>query len=212
VDGKAMTTVDPSARSSGSVALHDSSRSDWRILRDTILKSIKTSPSSFLTTADQVDGEPRDFWERELESATWAVAERQGEILGIAAAKPPSEVDFYAFQEKACFIESVWIDPAIRGNGVGERLVTYLIEQMRLAGNHKFYLWVFDHNMAAIRLYKRMEFWQTNNPSNLSDIIEIQFCREFDTDVIGDDELELNATRRLQDSEDLGLTYRMLTS
>ena len=183
------------------------------ILRDTILKSVTTSPSAFLATAEELEAEPPEYWENRLKSSTWAVVQRGNQTLGIAAAKPPGEVDDYALQEDACFIESVWIDPSLRGKGLGERLVTYLIEQQRkAAGIQRFYLWVFDYNAPAIRLYNRMDFKPTGQPSQLLDKAEIQFLRVFDSDLIDDDELKRNAAARKKDRKDLGITYRLLSA
>jgi ribosomal protein S18 acetylase RimI-like enzyme len=184
----------------------------WRILRDAIRESITTSPASFLTTADEVAGEDPAYWEPRLRSAAWAVAELRDKVVGIAAAKAPGEVDGYALQENACFIESVWIAPEVRQHGIGERLVTYLIEQQRQVGVQKFYLWVFDHNTSAKRLYQRMEFKATGNPSILPHRLEVQFVREFGSDVIDAEELARNAARRDQDRRELEITYRMLSS
>ncbi len=186
-------------------------RPDWLILRDTILKSVTTSPDAFLATAAQLGAEQSTYWQGRLELATWAVLQRGNEVLGIAAAKPPSETDDYAQQGKACFIESIWIDPSMRRNGFGERLVTYLVEQQRKDGIQQFYLWVFDENAPAIRLYERLEFKRTWRPSQLLDVPEIQFLRNFDSDVVDDDEQERNAAARDRDLRDLGITYRLLT-
>jgi ribosomal protein S18 acetylase RimI-like enzyme len=185
---------------------------DWQILRDTILESIATSPDSFLASADQLNAEPPEYWKDCLESSTWVVMEQGNKVLGIAAAKPPSMVDAYAPQEKACFIESVWIDPTMRGNGFGERLVTYLMEQRRATGIQYFYLWVFDHNTPAIHLYESMAFKPTGQPSELLCPLEIQYLLKFDSDVLDDDELKRNEAARLWDQADYGITYRRLTA
>jgi ribosomal protein S18 acetylase RimI-like enzyme len=187
-------------------------RSDWRILRDTILESIATSPNSFLASADRLTEEPPEYWKGRLQSSTWAVAEQGNKVLGISAAKPPSEVDDYAPPEKACFIESVWIDPAMRGNGFGERLVTYLMEQRRATGIQYFYLWVFKHNAPAIRLYERMAFKPTGQPSELLEPLEVQYLLKFDSDVLDDDELKRDEAARRQDEIEYGITYRRLTA
>lgn len=186
--------------------------SDWGLLRDTILKSIATSPGAFLATADELKAESPEYWEERLKSSTWAVVQRGNEILGIAAAKPPSDTDRYALREKACFIESVWVDPSLRRKGVGERLVTYLIEQQRSARIHKFYLWVFDYNSPAIRLYDRMDFKRTGRASRLLRRFEIQFVRAFDSDVVDEDELKQNDADRERDQEAFGISYRLLTA
>jgi ribosomal protein S18 acetylase RimI-like enzyme len=213
-DGNGMLADDASGiRSTDDVAQHNVSPSDLDVLRDTILKSVTTSSGAFLATVTELEAEPPEYWENRLRSSTWAVVQRGSQTLGIAAAKPPSEVDDYALQEKACFIESVWIDPSMRGKGFGERLVAYLIEQQRGAvGIQKFYLWVFDYNAPAIRLYKRMGFKPTGQPSDLLDKSEVQFLRAFDSDLIDEDELKQNATDRKKDRKDLGITYRLLSA
>jgi ribosomal protein S18 acetylase RimI-like enzyme len=178
------------------------------ILRETILKSVTTSPAAFLATATELEAERAEYWENRLKSSTWAVVQCGNQTLGIAAAKPPGEMDDYAQQENACFIESVWIDPLWRGRGIGERLVSYLIEQQRqAAGIQKFYLWVFYNNAPAIRLYRRMDFKPTEQ---LSELPEIQFIRSFDSDLVDDDEARQDADARQWDRENFGIVYRLL--
>lgn len=208
-----MMTVVSGVRSLDNAAPPNESRPDWLILRDTILVSIATSPGAFMATAAQIESRPPQFWRRELRFSTWAVVQRQDEILGIAAAKSPSATDLYASREEACFIESVWIAPEMRGDELGQRLVTYLIEKKRRVGVRKFYLWVFDHNTPAISLYKRMDFTQTKRFSDLPGGREIQFLREFDREVIiTAEELKADAGERERDWARSGLTYRMLAA
>lgn len=164
-----------------------------------------------MATADQLKDKPAEYWTKRLESATWAVVQCQGRVLGIAAAQPPEADHHPVSWGRACFIESVWVDPSMRGRGIGERLVTYLMEQQRQAGIQDFYLWVFDNNEPAIGLYKRMEFKPTGRPSDLVDRHEIQYLRAFDSNLIDDDELARNQAARQQDRDDLGITYRLLT-
>lgn len=182
---------------------------DWQVLREAVIKSLTTSPDAFLATVDQVAARKPKFWQGKLRSARWAVVQRDGETLGIAAAKPPGETDKYALPGKTCFIESVWIDPCLRERGVGRRLVTYLIEQQRQAGIQDFYLWVFNHNDPAIRLYDRMDFKRTGRESKLP---ETQFLRKFDSDLVDDEELHHNLAERADDERNLGIMYRMLAA
>lgn len=207
-----MRTAESSGvRGSDTAATHSEPRPDWRILRDAILESVATSPDAFLTTADQIKGESQEFWEGKLKSSDWVVVQRRDEIVGIAAAKSPGEIDSYASQQEACFIESVWVAPCMRGKGVGKRLVTYLIEQKRWDGIRQFYLWVFGHNTPAIQLYKRMDFKPTGNPSALG-VPEIQYRLEFDSALIDDEEVGRNEAARKRDWRKLEITYRMLAS
>ena len=174
--------------------------SDWPVLRDTIIKSLELSPDAFLTKLEQVQDEGQEFWELKLGSAQWAVVQREGQTIGIAAAKQPVETDDYAVPGKACFIESVWIAPRVREHGVGRRLVTYLIEQQRQAGIQEFYLWVVHDNDPAIALYDRMDFKRTGRKSKLP---EAQFMRTFDSELVDDEELQYSRAERAAGQERL---------
>lgn len=203
-----MTRSD--TRSSSFVTVPFLPSPDWKVLREAVLTSLRTSPDAFLAELNQVATEEPKFWQRKLESARWAVVQRDGETLAIAAAKPPVEADIeYALPGKACFIESVWVDPRLREHGIGRRLVTYLIEQRRQDRIQDFYLWVFNHNDTAIRLYDRMEFKRTGRSSKLP---ETQFLLKFDSDLIDTEELDRNRDERASDKRNLGITYRMLAN
>lgn len=115
--------------------------------------------------------------------------------------------DDYAVPGKACFIESVWIDPQLRKHGVGRRLVTYLIERQRRVGVQDFYLWVINDNGPAMRLYERMGFKRTGRKSEFP---ETQFLRAFGSKPVGREELENSHGERDTDDRDFGITYRML--
>jgi ribosomal protein S18 acetylase RimI-like enzyme len=208
-----MRAVESSdVRSFATVAPRNALRPDWRILRDTMLESVATSPDSFLTKADEIKEKSQEFWESKLESSDWAVVQRRDEIVGIATAKSPDIMDVYARKGTACFIESVWIAPCMRRNGVGNRLVTYLIEGERRAGIRQFYLWVFKENDSAKELYEKMKFKPTGRPSVLLGESEIQYLRDFRSAPIDDKEVGCNEAARKRDWRELDITYRMLTS
>jgi len=223
-----MTAVDSSdIQSPTDKASGLSTRPDWHLLRNTILESVSTSPDAFLARADRLEKEPPEYWEGELRSSAWAVAQDGDKIVGIAAAKRPRGTDEeYADPAKACFIESVWIAPSMRRNRVGERLVTYLIEERRKDRIQQFFLWVFDHNAPAIGLYDHMDFKPTGRFADLPvpqvrevqqsaalpvpQVREVQYVLAFDSDVVDDDELARNAGERQADLDDHGITYRLL--
>ena len=208
-----MRAVESSdVKSFATVAPYNALRPDWCILRDTMLESVATSPDAFLTKADEIKGRSQEFWEGKLESSHWAVVQRRDEIVGIAAAKSPAKMDVYARQGQACFIESVWIAPCMRRKGVGDRLVTYLIEEELRAEIRQFYLWVFKENNSAKELYKKMGFKPTGRPSVLLGESEIQYLRDFGGAPIDDEEVGRNETARKRDWRKLEITYRMLTS
>jgi GNAT superfamily N-acetyltransferase len=106
----------------------------------------------------------------------WVTARlRCGCIAGTAAANSPSSLDSYA-SEASCFIESVWVRKAVRRNGIGTRLVEWLIENQLEAGIRDFYLWVLDGNTPAASMYRKMGFTPTGRPSGFG-IPEFQLHR-----------------------------------
>jgi ribosomal protein S18 acetylase RimI-like enzyme len=186
---------------------------DAQILQRAMRESVCTSPDAFLATSAEIEARPTAAWESELQSSTWAVVEDGDKILGIAAAKRPGHKDMaYARPEEACFIESVWIAPAMRRLGLGERLVNYLIDIQRKEGIRQFYLWVLDQNGPAIELYERMKFKYTDRrqkPRGAS-VFEIQYVLSYDSDVVEAAELAQNAAARDLDRQSYGVTYRLL--
>jgi ribosomal protein S18 acetylase RimI-like enzyme len=137
-------------------------RADAQLLQAAMRKAVSTSPEAFFTTLADLNARPAARWEREIRTSSWAVLEAGDDVVGIAAAKRPDPVaDSGHDPARACFIESVWIDPERRRQGLGERLVSYLIETQRGRGIEWFLLWVFPANRGAIDFYERLGFEET---------------------------------------------------
>ena len=189
---------------------------DAQTLQKAIRKSIVTSPDAFLKTIDDVDRKSIYEWEIEVKSATWAVAQRGQEVVGIAAAKwpdPENDADIDK-PETTRFIESVWIAPGFRRYRIAERLVKYLLEvECRSDPRIKqFLLWVFDKNFYAIKLYQRMGFEPTGikkESLERAGLIEIQYRLSFENVVIATDPV-VNEAARQHDLREYGVHYRLL--
>jgi ribosomal protein S18 acetylase RimI-like enzyme len=191
---------------------------DARILRRTVRDAVSTSPEAFLRTVAEIDAKPTHYWEGELRSSTWAVLQRGNEALGIAAAKLPGDNDDIKDRWTARFIESVWIAPSMRGIGLGERLVKFLIDVERTEGIDidQFLLWVFIQNEKAIGLYERMGFKPTQRATQRKQkpdgtgMDEAQYRLLFDSSLAVAAELDENAAAREQDRLKYGVRYRLL--
>ena len=175
-------------------------------LRCAVREAVRTSPDSFLKTLGDVEARELDDWVREIQSSTWVLAERDGKVVGVAAAKSPQQGKDEESPLDSRYIESVWIAPGLRGQQLGERLINYLMETefRRNPDIKQFLLWVFDTNSPAINLYKRMEFVQTPE-MNDEPRIEIKYRLSVDS-----------ATRRAicqtvgEDGQQHGVSYRVL--
>jgi ribosomal protein S18 acetylase RimI-like enzyme len=190
---------------------------DARILKKAIRESILTSPGSFLKTVADVDTMGADYWDKEIDTSTWAVIQQFDKVVGIAVARwPDKEIDRDIDQIRVRFIESVWIAPKFRGSRMGERLVSYLIEVEceRYPSVSQFMLWVFENNKHAIRLYERMHFKCVGKHALKEHKIEL--CYEYVLPSMSAEKAArrsmANAEAREGDLRQYGVTYRVLGS
>lgn len=184
---------------------------DAKILRDALREAILTSPDSFLTTIEDVDTKSLDYWIGEMRASTWAVAERRGDVVGVAAAKRPDPYKDKEDQATTRYIESVWICPDLRGRRLSERLIRYLLEaEYRKSQDIRhFLLWVFTNNFSAIRLYEDMGFVRTPD-TNRGIRTEIKYHLNINREIYAAVHLAVNDAARRQDERQLGVTYRIL--
>jgi ribosomal protein S18 acetylase RimI-like enzyme len=179
----------------------------WGAVRE----AVRTSPDSFLKTLGDVEARELGDWIREIQSSTWVLAERDGEVVGVAAAKLPKPDEDKESPENSRYIESVWIAPSLRGRQLGERLINYLMEAefRRNPDIKQFLLWVFDTNSPAINLYKRMEFAQTPD-RNEEPRIEIKYRLSVNSATRRAICRTVGETALLTDMQQHGVTYRVL--
>jgi ribosomal protein S18 acetylase RimI-like enzyme len=181
-------------------------------LRDAVREAIRTSPDSFLTTLAAVEAKELDYWNGEILSSTWVVAERDdGQVVGVAASKSPKRGIDEESDQDSRYIESVWIAPSLRGHKLGERLIDYLME-VELRKNpriRQFLLWVFDANSPAISLYKRMDFVQTPHV-NEGVRTEIKYRLSVSPEIRPAVCRTVGEAARLNDKQKYGVTYRVL--
>ena len=184
---------------------------DAVMLENAMRAALATSPEAFLTTIDDLDDKEADYWESEITSSTWAVIQRGDKVVGFAVARwPHHEMDRDVDPVAARFIESVWIDPELRGKRVAERLVRFLfeVERAKSPSVSRFLLWVFDKNQTAIRLYKRMGFtYVTRQKHNQSGRTELRYEYQLEPDAPG---AQATLAARQDDLHKHGLRYRVL--
>jgi len=186
---------------------------DARILRDAVLDAVGTSPDSFMKTIEDVEAQPFDYWKNEIKSSTWAVVQRDSEIVGVVAGKLPDSDKDQEDQASTRYIESVWITPRLRGRGLGKRLIHYLLEMEYRKDQQirHFLLWVFATNSAAIKMYEHLGFRPTLESKLLQRTghsrteTEVKYCLDFDDGIH-----TAHEDARRQDRHLYGVTYRVL--
>ena len=81
------------------------------------------------------------------------VAEQDGKIIGIA---------HYIFRPSTwavndfCYLEDLFVEPAVRGTGAGRALIEALTEIARKAGSERLYWTTAPDNTTARRLYDKV--------------------------------------------------------
>ena len=187
-------------------------RWDAEMLQDAMLEAVRTSPDSFITTVEEVKTRPLDSWIEEIRSSTWAVAQQNGQVVGIVAGKRPDPAKDVEDEAVTRYVESVWIDPDLRGQGLGARLIKYLlgVEYQKNRHVRHFRLWVFVTNSNAIDLYERMGFTPTPEVNESEHKTEVKYRLDFDSTIHGAVALAVNEAARRDDRRQYGVTYRVL--
>lgn len=92
----------------------------------------------------------RERWRNALADPglTVLVAERDGEVAGVAACRPE-------------WLDGLYVVPASWGEGVGWRLHDEVLARLRAGGSTSCHLWVLEHNDRARRFYERLG-WREN--------------------------------------------------
>lgn len=136
---------------------------DAALLRDTRLRALADAPTAFGTTLAEAQAYPDTEWtERARRGAASGehamfVAVDGGRGVGMAGGwlgpDDPALAD----------LTSMWVDPAYRGQGVGRRLVTAVLDWARGRGARRLQLWVTAGNDAARNLYLHCGFAATGD-------------------------------------------------
>ena len=84
----------------------------------------------------------------------WLVWEEDGEILGYAYASAPFERAAYRW----CAEPSIYLKPAARGRGIGNRLYAALEEILKMQGYQQLYALITGENTASIRFHEKLGY------------------------------------------------------
>jgi GNAT superfamily N-acetyltransferase len=81
------------------------------------------------------------------------VAESEGRLVGLVHYLFHRSTTMF---EPTCYLQDLFSDPAVRGQGVGRRLIEAVYEQARVAGLGRVYWQTHETNATARRLYDRV--------------------------------------------------------
>ena len=158
---------------------------EWREVRDFRLEALQDplAPLAFLETYEGRKAMPDRFWQERAAGAAdgthvsqW-VAELGGEWIGtvVVIAFHAGETDHYgnvASADRADLV-GVYVQPASRGLGVFDLLVTAAARWTREHGLAALELRVNPHNSRALRAYLRCGFVDTGDRVRAGDVADV---------------------------------------
>jgi ribosomal protein S18 acetylase RimI-like enzyme len=132
-------------------------RDEWQRLRDIRLRALADAPAALGEFLDEERGFPKEYWRSIAEDTQQGdrrvsvVAEEDGVLVGMVGG------DFRS-NERAVHLVALWVDPAVRGRGVGRALVDALVGWAQERGAVRVELWVVEDNPAAAAVYQAAGF------------------------------------------------------
>ena len=131
---------------------------EWPALRDLRLRALQDAPDAFGATFEEESAEPDEAWQRRADrpDGIMVIAEDDaGRFVGMASGGPaPEGMDSAA-------LYGMWVDPATRGERIGEALIGVIASWAQSSGYERIGLGVTIGNDTATRLYERLGFEDT---------------------------------------------------
>jgi GNAT superfamily N-acetyltransferase len=143
---------------------------EWPLLRTVRLRALRDVPFAFGSTYEEESIRPDDWWETSTATLAWFVAEttgggrgpqgggepgEEGDVVGLAAGWPGSDPG-------ACpEVISMWVAERWRGTGVGDALLSAVIDWAVSEAAAALCLGVAEGNDRARRFYERAGFRAT---------------------------------------------------
>ena len=147
---------------------------DWAAFREVRLAALRDAPEAFGSTEADAQQLDEKEWRRRLEQRAVFVAEVSRQRVGLAAGiggDQPGEAELI----------SMWVTPAWRGQGAGDRLVEAVLAWAAGEGFLTVHLWVAQGNARAERLYTRHGFAATGRVQPMGgerfDLLEFEMRR-----------------------------------
>ncbi len=145
---------------SAGVVIRRLAPAQWQVYRQVRLAALGEAPFAFSSTLDRELGFDEQVWRQRIGSAATFLAWLDGQPAGTATGRVDDPDDEFAVPG-AWQLVGMWVDPAARGTGVADKLVTAVAEHARTEGAATVVLWVTVVNHRARAFYRRMGFRAT---------------------------------------------------
>ena len=141
---------------------------EWRLWRSLRLRAVEESPDSFRSTLAEESAEADEWWSdligKTAEHA-WAlllVAEADSDPVGMLFGRLDDNGELLG-------LGAMWVDPAVRRQGIGRALIDAALGWARAAGATRAELWVTQGGEAAEGIYEAAGFKATSELEPLRD-------------------------------------------
>jgi len=148
----------------------------WQTWRDVRLAALADAPHAFASSLAKEQGYDEAGWRDWMhpDRGLKAVLDTQTGPVGLVGAWLPEN-------RNAVELYSMWVQPSWRGRGLGDVLVSEVLDWAREHDHKQVELWVVDGNRIAERLYQRHGFRLTGesqpHPSD-ADVCERAMARD----------------------------------
>ncbi|MBB5632428.1 ribosomal protein S18 acetylase RimI-like enzyme [Cryobacterium mesophilum] len=125
---------------------------DWQASREIRIRALSQDPDAFCSSLQREIGMADQEWRDRLERGTTVLAWDGESAVGTVTGKAdPHEAGGRE-------IVAMWVDPACRGTGLADALISRVVEWAGEDGAHEVALWVAEDNAHARSLYERTGF------------------------------------------------------
>ena len=129
---------------------------EWQAYRAIRLAMLQESPSAFGSTHAEAASIDEQLWRQRLADNVVFLAR-----LGPTPAGSVMYSEYGMTDLGDCALYGMWVDPGLRGAGVGRTLVEAVVAEARAAGKRRIVLHTVAGNDPAGRLYERTGFVPT---------------------------------------------------
>jgi GNAT superfamily N-acetyltransferase len=138
---------------------------EWQLLRQVRLAALEESPAAFASGFEREAAFGETRWRFRLQTSAHFVAEREGELVGMARAVRHFDPDSDLRPEME--LVSMWVARAHRRGGVGARLLAEVLNYARAEGEPLLGLWVAGGNENAEAFYRAAGFVRTGEEQDM---------------------------------------------
>jgi ribosomal protein S18 acetylase RimI-like enzyme len=124
-------------------------------LRELRLRALREDPGAFAETFEEARDRPLEDW------ASWAADASRVIVVAIDGERWVGMAACRRLERRSSWLTALWVEPAVRGAGLGGRLIEAAADWAREQGAATVELSVTTNNDAAATLYSRAGFAET---------------------------------------------------